>query len=416
MKKLLLLLVCVSSLHIGGNAQVTIDTVSLGAGYVNQKWYSLQNDEQGSAPKNNWDIAFDVSGYGSSIHVNSVIGTLLWKYPIADTSGWSTLDTAGITTWKKLYNSDTSWAFGAFDKGMNFSTPFDLGWGIYNSTTHIVTGDSLFVIKLASGVYKKLWIINLNSGAYNFKYADLNGANPQTAQLVKSTYTGKNFGYYSLQNNTALDREPLSANWDLIFTQYTAFIPSPYTVAGILHNKGITTAQVEPIANPNTYNSWLSHAYNRAINEIGYDWKTFTGSWIIDDSLVYFVKSNSGNVWKVIPIGFGGSSTGSYLFSKEKLSATEIQDNIGNITASMSVYPNPSSGSTTNIVYSLEHTASSAALSIHDLVGNNIFSDKLNNRAGFFIYNLNTFILNTGMYIVSITIDGQTTQQKLIIQ
>lgn len=415
MKKILLTSISALSLFIS-KAQVVIDTVSLGAGYANQIWYSLQNDEQGSAPKNNWDIAFDVSEFGSSIHINSVIGTMLWKYPTADTSGWSTLDTTGLSTWPKLYNSDTSWSVGAFDIGKVTTNPFDLGWGIYNPITHIVTGDSLFVIKLANGSYKKLWIEALANGAYTFKYADINGANLQNASLLKATYTGKNFAYYSLQTNTALDREPLSADWDLTFTHYTTFIPSAYTVAGILNNKGIATAHVEPIANPNTYTNWSSQTFNTAINEIGYDWKTFTSSWEVDDSLVYFVKTSAGDIWKIIPIGFGGSANGNYIFSKEKLSTVGINNITENTQAVISIYPNPSSGGNATVIYNFENLVSSAVLNVYDLSGKNIYSEKLNNNIGLHTYNLNTSIFNSGMYIVTVEFEGNRIQQKLIIQ
>lgn len=416
MKKIILTSACVLSLVIS-KAQAIIDTVSIGAGYANQTWYSLQNDEQGSAPKNNWDIAFDVSGYGTSIHINSVIGTQLWKYPTADTSAWLTLDTTGITTWTKLYNSDTSWAIGAFDKGIVTGNSYDLGWGIYSNITHIVTGDSLYVIKLSNGAYKKLWIENLSSGVYSFKYADISGTNLQNASLTKSIYTGKNFGYYSIQTNSALDREPLSANWDLVFTQYTTFIPNAYTVSGILHNAGVEVAQANNIGNVITYNDWNAHTFITPINEIGYDWKNFNGSgYDITDSLIYFVKTNAGDIWKVIPTGFGGGSTGNYMFSKEKLSSVGIKNETGNSNALLSIYPNPSSGGEAIIIYDFENSVSSALLNVYDLSGKNIYSEKLNNNIGLHTYNLNTSAFNSGMYFVTVEFEGNRIQQKLIIQ
>ncbi|MBC7863199.1 MAG: T9SS type A sorting domain-containing protein [Bacteroidia bacterium] len=416
MKKILLPLLIASAFTTGTKAQSVIDTVSIGAGYANQTWYSLQNDNQGSAPKNNWDLAFDVSNFGSSIHINSITGTMLWKYPVADTAGWVTLDTTGLSTWPALYNSDTSWIAGAFDKGMVLSNPYDLGWGVYSPTTHIVTGDSVYVIKLASGVYKKLWIENLAGSAYSFRYSDLNNTNLQTVSLSKPTYSGKNFGYYSIQTNTALDREPVSANWDLVFTQYTTFIPTAYTVSGILHNKGVKVAQVKPIANPTTYTNWSAHTFNTEINEIGYDWKVFTGSFVIEDSLVYFVQTNAGDIWKVIPTGFGGGSTGNYMFSKEKLSSTGLNDETGNLTALLSVYPNPSTNGNTTIVYDFENQVSSAVLNVYDLSGKNIYSEKLTAGTGLHTYNLNTSTLTAGMYFITIDFDGKKIQQKLIIQ
>lgn len=397
------------------NAQVITDTVSLGAGYANQVWYSLENDEQGNAPKNNWDIAFDASGYGTSVHINSVAGTELWKYPVADTAGWSTLDTAGLSAWPKAYNSDTSWARGAFDQGMNPGNPFDLGWGIYNPVTHIVSGDSLFVIKLANGSYKKLRMDALNAGVYTFTYADLNGNNQQTASLSKTNYAGKNFGYYSLQNNAPLDREPLSANWDLVFTQYTAFLPQAYAVTGILHNSGITTAHAEPVANPASYVSWTSHPFNSAINEIGFDWKTFTSSWAIDDSLVYFVQTADGAVWKVIPTGFGGSMSGNFIFTKEKLSAASLTEN-GITTVVLAVYPNPAGSDGVYVMYALEQSVLNVQMQLRDISGKAVFTASPERSAGLHTAHLNTAGIAPGLYMLTVEAGNQVLQQKIIIR
>lgn len=414
MKKILLL--CAGTLLMSSSyAQTVIDTVSLGTGYANQKWYSLQNDEQGSSAKNNWDIAFGTGGQGSTIMINSVTGTMLWGYPKADTAGWNTLDTTGLSTWPKRYNSDTSWAYGALSMPRNPGNSSDLGWGIYSTITHYVTGDSLFVIKLANNAYKKLWIKILQSGTYTFRYANLDNTSDTTVQLAKATYTGKNFGYYSLQNNAALDREPLSANWDMVFTQYTAFIPQPYTVAGVLSNGGATVAKAYPVDTGNV--SWTSYTLTTPINGIGYNWKSFSGSvWTIEDSLVYFVKTKTGNIWKLIFTGFGGSSNGNYIFSKKMMSATGIDDLNGESLGTLALYPNPSSGENTTIIYSIDKTVSSAVLNIYDLSGRIVQTERLNNNPGFYQQQLSNQNLTAGMYLVSIDLDGSRIQQKLIVK
>ena len=399
------------------NAQVKIDTVSVGASYVNQKWYSLENDEQGSSPKNNWDIAFDASGYGSSIRINSVSGTTLWKYPTAGISGWSTVDTTGLSTWPKLYNSDTSWVVGAFDKGIVTGNPLDLGWGIYSTTTHIVTGDSLYIIKLSDASYRKLWIESLSGGVFTFKYANIDGTNLQNATFTKSSYAGKTLGYYSLQTNAALDREPLATDWDLTFCQYTGFIPSAYTVAGILSNTGTRVAQVNNVGNTVTFKDWETQTYVTVINEIGYDWKAFNGSaYVFTDSLVYFVKTNAGDVWKVIPTGFGGGANGNFIFSKEKVAAASLKDIEGNTTAVLSVYPNPTNTGTATIIYDFENNVSSAVVTVSDMAGKTIFSDNLENNIGLHTYDLNTTLFNAGVYFVTVEFEGSKIQQKLIVQ
>ncbi len=418
-----LLVAALALTGITTRAQIIIDTVSLSAGYANQIWYSLENDNQGTSPKNNWDLAFECSGQGSSILINSITGTTLWQYPKADSSGWATFDTTGMSTWNRRSNSDTSWSMGAMGRYASTTNSNDLDWGIYNSITHIVTGDSLYLIRFGAGPsysYKKLQIQTLSSGAYNFRYADINGANLQNATLPKSNYTGQNFGYYSVQTNTALAREPLSANWDLLFTQYTAFLaPSgtPYTVTGILHNKGVRVAEVKPIANANTYVNWAAHTFSSSINVIGWDWKVFTSSFVIEDSLVYFVKAKDGDIWKVIPTGFGGSANGNFIFSKEKLSAVSVNELNGNSIASMALSPNPSNGSDVNVVLSSNELVQVPVLHIYDMNGKLIRQQSLNNAISnqLNVFHLNTEDFENGIYIVNLSIGNASANQKLVI-
>lgn len=336
MKKIAIIIGQIAITQISVNAQIIKDTVSIGAGYANENWYSLQNDEQGNAPKNEWDIAFSTSSAGAGIQINSVIGTKLWVYPNGDTAAWASIDTTGINSWTPRYNSDTSWSEGAFNIGV--SSPYDLGWGIYNPITHEVIGDSIYILKLSNNSYKKIWIKKLSAGTYYFQYADLNGSNLVTTSVSKSPYSSKNFVYYSIQNNIIIDREPQSSNWDLLFKQYTAFIPSPYSVTGVLQNKGVTAVKVYPV--DTSYNQWYNHTFQTAINTIGYNWKQYTGSWQIEDSLVYFVKSKQGDIWKIVFTGFGGVSNGNFIFQKQKISPTSISE-VYDTKLDMIIYPNP---------------------------------------------------------------------------
>ncbi len=414
MKKNILNFIFVFTL-LGLNAQTT-ENVSIDTGYALQKWYSLENGEMGSAPKDNWDIAFDVSGFGSSIHINSVTGTKLYLYPDGNISDWATVDITDIASWTPYYNSENSWSIGAFEQGIDESNSFDVGWGIYSVITHTISGDSIYVIELSNGDFKKIKIDNLAGGSYNFTYANIDGSSEVSASIAKADYTGKNFGYYSIQTGSSLDREPvISEEWDLLFTQYTAFIPSAYTVAGVLSNNGIEVAKAEGV-DQTTYNDWSGETYSTDINIIGYDWKSFSGAWVLADDWVYFVKAQDGNVWKIVFTDFGGSATGEYIFTKEKLTTSSISEN-NEIKHTLTVYPNPSEiGNLVNIIYSHPNTMDNSSLKIYDLHGRLIIQDVLNNQDGLNIYQLNTQDLNQGIYIVSLEFQGQNMQQKLIIK
>jgi hypothetical protein len=391
-------------------AQVT-DTVSTGAGYANQVWHSLANDDQGTAPKNNWDIAFDVSPFGAAVLANTITGTTVWTYTAGDTTDWATLDTAGLSTWPKYYNSDTSWEIGAFNQGA--SSSFDMGWGIYSPITHYVTGDSIYVVKLANNTYRKLWIMQLANSTYQFRYATLDNSSDQTASLIKTNYTGKNFAYYSMQNNTALDREPLSADWDLLFSQYTAFVPSAYTVTGVISNRGVTVAQAIPV--DVTTAQWTNYTFVTPINEIGYDWKTLnmsTFTFDITDSLVYFVQTQNGDIWKVIFTGFGGSANGNYIFTKELVSVTGTPEQEQSMF--MELYPNPANDNAT-LSFSAR-TNAETIITVTDLAGKTCFASKQIGNSGLQQITLDTGSWNAGMYIVTLQTEGKVQSKKLIVQ
>lgn len=187
---------------------VRVDSLVMGADYANDIFYNLKKGEVTSVPRNNWDIAFKTNIRSSSIITNSATGVNLWEYPIEDTSKWNTLDTAGMKkTWKLLVNSDTTWSFSAFE--VNMKGHPDYGWGEYNSLTHDVNGNSIFVIQLRDGSYRKIMITKreASSNTYHFKFANLDGSSAVTKSVNCAEYVKKNFIYYDLQTNKVIDRE-----------------------------------------------------------------------------------------------------------------------------------------------------------------------------------------------------------------
>ena len=392
------------------------DSIFLQAGYSNQSYYNLNSGEVLNVNNNDWDIAFGLGGYGSSIRINGQSGTELYIYPSSDNSGWATLDTNGINTWSKLYNSDTSWSYGAFDKGSSPSNSLDLGWGIYNTMTHHIVGDSLHVIKLSNGDYKKLQIIQLAGGVYEFKHADLDGSNEVTASVTKSNFTNKNFGYYSITNNNVIDREPSNQDWHIVFTKYvTELYPGThYGVTGVLSNVGIEVAQEDQVDVITTTTN--SSPYQTEINTIGYDWKSFnmtTFGYDITDSLCYFIKDNNNNIWKLILTGFEGSSTGKVVFSNEVISASNTAD-MSSIN-SFAIYPNPTYDNNLTILYDFEIQENNENLFIYDMNGRIIKSVALNNK-GFNKKEISLNGIKAGLYIISVQVGNETITEKLIIQ
>lgn len=416
MRKQLLSMLLVAGVSATASAQTVNDQVEIGAGYANQVWYSMANDEQGAEAKDNWDLAFDMVEITSTIRINSESGVMLWNYPKGNYSAWNSVDTAGLSGWSPRYNSDTSWTYGAMGRYADPNNGFDLDWGTYDMTSHQVLGDSIYIIKLTNGDFKKLFIEKRASGKYTFKFANIDGSDEKTGSIDKANYSTENFGYYSLVNNKDLDREPARNSWDLVFTQYTGFVPIAYTVTGVLHNRGVRVARAENIANVATYKSWQAHTMMSEINTIGYNWKSFSGGgYSIKDSLVFFVKDIDDAIWKLVFTGFE-SSTGKYEFSKEKVEATSVSNINGDRMATLAVYPNPSFGSNTTLVYDFDKNMSNAVVEVYDMAGRNVLRSSLETSVGLHQYVIPAGLLQSGIYSVAVTADGQKLTQKLIVK
>lgn len=427
MKKQLLSLL-IAGAALSAQAQKA-DSVLIGNGYPDEIWYSLENDEQGKMAKDNWDLAFDVIGITSSIHVNTAAGAMLWGYPKGDKSAWSSVDTSGLSTWDARYNSDTSWAVGAMGRYADPSNPFDLDWGSYDMATHKVTGDSLYIIKLVNGNYKKLFIESLSGGEFKFKFANLDGSSEKTGSVNKSQFTDKNMGYYSISGEKAVMREPDMQDWDLVFTKYTGFVtmggpsPVPYGVTGILQNRGVKVAKAANLSNKNSYNNYHAHTFMSEINTIGYDWKSYnmgTSSYDIQDSLVYFVsvpdaETNTDAIWKIIFTDFA-SSDGKFVFNKSRIVAATVNELGSDKKITLALAPNPSNGQDVQIVYNIESNNDAVMLNVTDLTGKTIMVRELNNQPGLHTYALPASTFSSGMYIVSVHTRGGSVQQKLIVQ
>jgi hypothetical protein len=283
-------------------------------GYTDEVYWSLPSGNAGSFPINGWELAFRLGLQTSSIFINSANGVSLFHVSNTDTSGWATFDTTGITSWKELFNSDTSWEYGAFDIS---STGFpDFSWGDYDLNTHIVTGDSLYIIKLNSSTYKKLWIVKKDFGNWTFRYANLDNTEDVTVTINGADFPNKNFAYYSITNSQTLNSEPDNSAWDLLFTRYLTLLPpdnTPYLVSGVLTNVGVETAEARPVDLSTVDLSNYTDSFTSNISQIGYDWKYFDmtlNEYFVEDSLCYFVKSINSDIYKIVFKSFEGSSTG----------------------------------------------------------------------------------------------------------
>jgi hypothetical protein len=246
---------------------------------------------------------------------------------------------------------------------------------------------------------------------YIFKYANLDGTGEHRDTLNLNAFIDRDFYGMNLETNSGIDYEPLKTDWDIVFTKYMSVQPdgTPYPVTGVLSNDGIKSKSFHPV--PLSYGQWWVNSWDSLRSSIGYDWKSFdmnTFTYTVEDSLVYFVRSLQGDVYKLIFTKFEGSSTGVIVFMKAKVSSLGINNNFQTI-ADISVYPNPARQFINISLTAVENST----VTLNDLTGSCVIRMKV--PASQNKITLDASNLCTGMYILTLDTPTGAVSKKVII-
>lgn len=420
MKKVIQLLTVFFTLSFFNlNAQI-VDTISMGANYSQQTWYKFDTDKETKQPIANWDLGFSARSLrDASIWVNPQ--SILYKATAAK-GDWATMvvDTLKLTA--QIFNSDTSWSVGAFNVTGAGDATFDYGWGSYNQITKNVVGDSVYVMKTAAGVWKKIIIDKLSfDTSYFFRTANLDGTNEQSLEFKKKNFPNKLMGYFSLTTNQPIDREPFIKDWDVVFGRYIGKTFNPgtglledYPLTGLLQNDGVKVAKVK---GDTVSRNITNRNFVGLIGTIGADWKNFgfTGGWTVNDSTAYFVKTVDSKYFRIVFTRFGGASTGNIIFKREAVSSVSVKDVI-NGTATMAVYPNPATDGNINVVFDLDKYTQNVDFQLFSITGQSVYSQKLPNTEGLQQMVIPTLGLQSGVYFARLQFDGKAMTQKIVVR
>lgn len=347
----------------------TSETISMGASYGNDIYYSVENGVVRTEANNNWDIAFTTEFFDASIIVNHAKGLELF-IASNNTSDWEDIDTNGIFN-NALYNSTESWSIGAFNQ--NAAGQLNFGWGDYNTVTHDVNGTRVFVLRYQDGTLKKIVIDNMMSnGTYNFRIANLDGSSLINGSISKVGNNTKNFIYYDIATATTVDREPVKGTWDLMFTKYFAeILPGTYySVTGALSAPNVQVAERANV--PVVSDDYTGLSFETFLDEVGHDWKSFnmsTFQYDITDSLVYFVQQSDFEVYKLYFTSFAGSSSGDIGVTRGSLLNIGVEENEISVLA----YPNPA----TDFVNIEGDQLIGASIRVLDMTGRVVYSATL---------------------------------------
>jgi hypothetical protein len=159
-----------------------------------------------------------------------------------------------------------------------------------------------------------------------------------TATLAMDDYADRTYAYYHFTDG-AVDREPATADWDMVFTRYVG--PTQYGLfptTGVLLNRDRAAAEADGVDIAAAVHTDYTLTAD-SIVALGNDWKSLVNfMWEIDADRVYFVESGSGAVHKLWFTGFSGSSTGITTFNTEVASAVAVAEADA---AHLTAFPNP---------------------------------------------------------------------------
>lgn len=390
-------------------------TVSTAAGNADQVWYSLSEGEVGRAPLNEWDLAFEMTGVTAGIRVNTAKGITVYETTYTPDE-WGELLAPDVDTWTEINNEVTRWDIGALNHGNDMDVPsgVNVGWGMYNSVTHHMTGNKVYALQMPDEAWVKLRINSMANGTFSFTYANIDGSDSHDGAVNKTAFLGKNFAYWSFNTHTSLDREPANDTWDLLFTKYTDFVPIPYPVAGVLQNRRVSAQQVDGV-NP-AEAQWSPGQLSSEINIIGADWKSYdmeAGQYVIQENSCYFVQDVDGNVWKLVFTGYGGAANGEMSFNQEMVSPTGVAA-MEPQAVTVGLWPNPVSNGSVELVADL--LDEDAVIRVINATGQQLLHRQWGKTNGPARHQLDVSALPAGLYWVRVENAKGASTLKMVVR
>lgn len=352
-----LLIIIIFSICSVKAAEVEVPT----EGGIKSVFLKLENLERTYVDADNWQLAFKSGNIAGTIRSNK--NTKVYKALELTIDDFKTSievnDLVDKSKFVEVLNDASDWKKGAFNDGGAPEEDFNYGWGEYSQGSGIF-GTKLFVIESTidgKKVQKQFVINSVSNNIYFIEMCDLDGTNEISNEINKATFSDKNFVYFNVADNLVLNVEPNINDWDLLFTEYVTPVQAGpdvlnYTVAGILQNPSLWVSELEGDINDEP----KDETYSPLINTIGYDWKTFTNGYVIEDR-TYFAQRftydenlnpvGSGNIYRIRFTNYEGGNTKASTFDlTTAISSVEKESNFV-------IYPNIiSQNESFNVVWS----------------------------------------------------------------
>jgi hypothetical protein len=270
--------------------------------YDFQSYFDFSSDSSTVvSPNDSWQIEFATAPNAWDIRVNS---SAYYKvYPTSDTSFFGIPSVSDPL--KYLFDASSG-----NPDSCSFSTWLD------RSVNPFMPTKEVFLVGQYDGIkMKPKWKIRIesvNDTAYDFTFAVFPSGLPVSVKLIKD----KSIRYqqFSLSDKTAINIEPSSDDYDLLFTQYGTIlydnqgVPTPYFVRGILLNPKLVTAALDTLHSFSelTYDIVKDFTYSKVRDVIGHTWKDVkvdqvggTAEYFVNPKLNWIIRDTEGFIYKM---------------------------------------------------------------------------------------------------------------------
>lgn len=298
--------------HIPGDVVTAVIPMTMY--YTNQVYYNLEETSISKiSDRSIFDLNFECIDTSLVVRLNTANFCMAARTEyiefedVTDTVGldWrfdgstGTVDSLAIYNWFSIEGEDTTFSQNVWviNRGIN------------------PLGVQLGLIKVKFTEYR--------NGNFYFTYTDMNNTD------VIDAFASKDEDYlytqYSFGTNEAIQIEPATAEWDLIFTQYTTMLFTnegdayPYLVTGVLQQYDVVSTAMDTslIFEDITISDTALLDFQSNYDKIGYDWKELVGdvntgdvSYQVRLNYNYIIKNRNSRYYKLRFVNFYNPTTG----------------------------------------------------------------------------------------------------------
>ena len=265
----------------------TTSAVGIGANYAQRVYFDLPSASAvASHDKLAWDLAFSAAG-SPTMRINSSRFCRLARTEIFDFDASIDAEQLSVLPWEADAEEGPQFFTASAPQGellLDELLLLNLGYGLDNAPLG----------------HMRLMLDSVDLMGYHIRFSPLE--NPELVQSAVIPYSAeRHWQHYSLLSAALATLEPPSAQWQLLFTQYTAVLDgvTPYLVTGVLTpspeilvcDMGHTPVKEVLEAN------WDLLQWSSQWNAIGYDWKAYDfdlAAYSVDTERSYAIRNGDG--------------------------------------------------------------------------------------------------------------------------